>query len=290
MNNSVRLRSKYLLSQNTFRLFCASAISFILRWGFFSLAIFGLYFFLSGDLIKNALTQYNNVIVFTSVGIVFSLLFFIYLLSAAAIKAGEEFLFFTRAQGAKGYLKLLFRFFHPKKAFRFLSYYIAVNILKLSWFIYFFTPAGICLGSLFYVYNNAYFSKNIYMIISFCTTLFFALSFVVWRICIFRYGAAPYYLCLNPDTTVSEAIKKSIRFTDSFLTDGVLLEYSHLGWILSCIFVVPLIYVVPYIKLTQSVFIIENTFAQVPSYPRAYSVNLLNLISSGQHINQRHYE
>lgn len=290
MNNSVRLRSKYLLSQNTGRLFFASTLSFILRWCPFALSAWSFYYCLSSDIFKEILSGYNSTTILIVISIIFSVLFFLCGVSAAAIKTGEQFLYLTRAQGAKGSLKLLFKYLHPKKAFRAFRYCLTVNCLKLTWFVYFFTPVAICTGILFYVYNSAFRLNQIYLILSICCALLFAMSFVVWRICVFRYGAALYYLCLKPDMKVFDAIKKSIRYTDGFLTDGVLLEYSHCGWLLSCIFIIPLVYVVPYIKLTKGVFITENIFSQSPSYTSTYSVNLLKLIPSGKHINQRHYE
>lgn len=290
MNSSIRLKSKFLLSQNTLRLFLASAISFFLRWGIITFSVLCLYYFLSGNLFKTILLEYNKAIIFTAVILFSCTIFLICAVIAAAIKTGERFLFFTRAQGSKVAFKLLFKFLHPLKAFRSLRFFLTLNSLKFLWFIYFFAPVAICIGTLFYVYNGSYFSAEVNLILSISSAILFSLSFVAWRICIFRYESAIYYFCLNPSLTINNAIKKSIRFTDSFLTEGVLLEYSHLGWMLSCIFIVPLIYVVPYTKLCRSVFITENIFSRVPSRTSKYSVNLLKLIPSGQHINQRHYE
>lgn len=285
MNSKIRLESKYLLSKNTLRLFLISLLSMSLRWGNLALNLTGLYFLLNSDFLKNLLFDYNNALVYTGVVILYSIIFFSTAMTASAIKLGEQFVYFTRAQRAKGQIRLLFKFLHPKKSLKALKLYFTVNFMKIFWLIYFLSPVGVCAGCTAYLYNISYLSPDVYFVLASGTALLLSISTVVWRVAVLRYSAAPYYVCLKPELQVKEAIKKSIRFTDGLLTEGVLLEYSFSGWILSCILIIPLFYVVPYIKLTKSVFVTKSVFSHSKTPQNKYSVNLLNLLKSSEHIN-----
>ena len=106
--------------------------------------------------------------------------------------------------------------------------------------------------------------------------LLVSISLVMWRVCSLRYDGAVYYLCLR-DITVRKAIKKSTQHTDGVLSDGVVLEYSLLGWILSGAFVLPLAYTIPYIKLCKATFVTEAVFRGAP-VKSTYAVSFLPLI------------
>ncbi len=285
MNSRIRLKSKYLLSKNTIRLFFISFLSAIIRWGSPALNIIGLYSLLNSDFFKSLLDDYNNTLVFTAITLFYLIVFFSTALTASAVKLGEQFIYFTRAQGSKGSIRLLFKFLHPKKSIRALKLYLSLNFMKLFWLIYFLLPVGACVGCSLYLYNISYLSPQIYYILSFGSVLLFSISIVVWRVSVLRYSAAPFYICLNSDLKIKDAIQKSSRFTDGLLTEGVVLEYSFAGWILSCFFIVPLLYVVPYIKLTKCVYITEVVFSRSSKQKSKYPVTLLKLIQSSQHIN-----
>lgn len=285
MNSTIRLKSKYLLSQNTSRLFFISFLSAVIRWGGPMLNLIGLYSLLNSDFLKSLLSNYDNVSIFTIVALFYFVVFLSSALTASAVKLGEQFIYFTRAQNSKGTVRLLFKFLHPKKSIKALKLYLSLNFLKFFWLIYFLLPVGACVGCSLYLYNISYLSPQIYYTISFGSVLLFSISIVAWRTSVLKYAAAPFYICLNYDTKIKDAIKKSSRFTDGFLTDGVVLEYSFMGWFLSCFFIIPLFYVVPYIKLAKCVYITEVVFAHSPKPKNRYPVTLLKLINLSQHIN-----
>lgn len=281
MNTAIRLQSKYLLSKNIFRLFMVSFISLCLRWGALLLTATGLYFYFSSSLFEFLCSQYGFATVVTISVLVFTGLFFLTALFTAGVKMGESFLYFTRAQGSRGNMRLLFKYLAPKKAFRALRFYAVTDILKVLWLLYFLFPCILCVVCDIYVYSFFSASPVIHIILSVSISLLFSISVVMWRACVARYSAAPYYFCLNPSMKASEAIKKSIRFTDGFLTESVLLEYSLLGWILSCVLLAPLAYVVPYVKLCKCVFVTQMLLEKPRTKENLGTITFL----SSQHIN-----
>ena len=280
MNTNIRLQAKYLLTKNNFRLFSISLASFFMRWGRLILTIAGIFVFLKSPLFENLTSQYGVKEVSSVCILIYAWLFFLTALVSSGIKMGEQFIYFTRAQGSRGSLRLLFKFTSPKKAFRALRFYVTVNFLKGLWLIYFLIPCALCITCDAYIYSYYQVASGVHLVIALSLSLLLSISLAMWRASVARYSAAVYYFCLNPAMRVRDAIKKSIRFTDGFLTEGVLLEYSLLGWILSCVYVLPLFYVVPYIKLCKCVFVTEA----LTEKSRTKTTEAITYLS-GQHIN-----
>lgn len=282
MNTKIRLQAKYLLSQNTFRLFAVSFFSFCIRLSLLIFSVSGILFFINSLFIKNLTDLYGSLMVTVIYFLIYFIILFLISLFSAGIKSGEDFIYFTRSQGAKGSFTLLFKYLSPKKAFRALRFYAYVNFFKIIWLLYFSVPCAICTICDIYVYSYSA-SSSIHLILSVSISLLLSLSLIMWRISVARYSAAAYYFCLNPKIKVKEAVRKSIRFTDGFLTESVLLEYSLIGWFLSCIFVIPVFYVVPYAKLCKRVFVSEMLLKENRSEKSHSAITYLHSLS--EHIN-----
>jgi hypothetical protein len=70
-----------------------------------------------------------------------------------------------------------------------------------------------------------------------------------------RYTFTPYYLCTDLNLSVNEAILKSTENSDGFIKDGVYLKSSFFPWILCCLFIFPLFYVIPFKKLARAKYV-----------------------------------
>ncbi len=282
MNTKIRLQAKYLLSKNIFRLFTVSLFSFCAGLSLFIFSVAGLLFFTNSLFIKNLIDRYGDLEVSLVYFLIYFFMLFLIALFSAGIKSGEDFIYFTRSQGAKGSFRLLFKYLTPQKAFRALRFYSYLNFLKIMWLVYFAVPCALCTICDIYVYNYSA-SSVIHLILSISISLLLSISLIMWRISVARYSAAACYFCLNPKLKVKEAIKKSIRFTDGFLTESVLLEYSLTGWLLSCIFVIPIFYVVPYAKLCKRVFVSEMLLKESQTEESYGAITYLHSLS--EHIN-----
>lgn len=276
MNSNVRLQAKLLLSGNTARLFLASFLSFVFRYGALALCGYGIYYYSKSPLLLYLLSEYNTPLVYALSGFIWILLSFFTLLFISAIRLGENFSYFTRANGGNCKISLIFKFLKLSDSARALSLYFQINVRKILWLIYFSLPLIICSGCIYYLHTMSFVSQTVFFILLSGSSMIFALLLVMQRITLLRYSAAAYYTCLNRSLSPVEAIKKSIHFTDGFLTEGAVLEYSMLGWVLSCVLIIPLIYALPYIKLAKSVFVTEAVFSKACSRT-AYAVNLLKL-------------
>ncbi len=281
MSSAARLKSDFLLSRNRSRLFFISFFSFVFRWGALSSTGVSFYLLVSSDYYKFLLNTYNKLIIVTATVLLFSFILTGVAMLVSAVKLGEQLIFFTRAQGSHGRFLLLFRYLHPKNALRAFTLYSKIFLLKSLWLLYFLLPFIICIGCSGYLYSLPSLPQSVCYVLRAGSFLILSLSVVIWRLSAVRYDAASYYLCLNRQISPNNAIKKSIRFTDGFLAERFLLEYSFTGWFLSCIFIVPIIYVVPKFKLSKCIFITEVVFS---------GINTQKNETSGEHINQRHYK
>lgn len=241
--NKIKIRGKEALRGNSLKLFFVSLISFLLRY--LSLVIAGvvIYYFISEGF------SFLYMLIPSSV-LVFSFLFI------CAIRAGEQYTYLATASGKKTKLSYLLSFCHIRRSVEVAILYIKVNMLKTLWFMYFSIPVAFCMMCGYYLYSRGDVGFNGMLVIYVGTTAMAFLCCVVWRCSSLRYANS--LLCLvNEKNGVDEAIKKSTLCTDGFLGDGVVLECSFAMWLLSCVSVIPVIYVVPYIKICKAMLALQ---------------------------------
>lgn len=278
MNSKIRIESKYLLSGNNIRLFLISFFSIILRWCAFFRNPLLIYFVFFTDkfttLFKTeseALTLFLKALLCTA-STVISLLFI------TGIKNCESSAFFISSKGKRPKLKQITKSFHPTTLFKTLFLYIKIISLKIFWAFYYSFPALICLGMLLYMYTESTLSYSVFMVLSFGSSLLFSVCLFMYKATVFRYSAAPYYILFNKKTKINTAIKNSLRDTDEYIQNALLLKTSLIGWVISCFTVFPCFYVLPYYKLCNTLFlyncITKKNEAPVKS---SYAISYLKL-------------
>ena len=280
MNTSVRLEAKALLSGHTAKLFFISFFSFLLRYATLSLLAVSVALYYKSALFSFFIKQYGNVTTYSVSTFIFLLTAFGLLLFISAIKSGERFAYLIRANGGSGGFRLLFKFMHPKNSLRCLVLYTKIHLLQGMWNIYFFLPTAICVLCIYYLKNIVFTIDFAFMILLAGATITFSAAVVMSKTNSLRYSAAPHYLFLNKALSSEEAIEKSLYFTDGFLLNGTVLDFSFTGWLLSCIFIIPAFYVVPFIKLAKTIYITEALLSPIMSKTE-YPVNILGLSTHG---------
>lgn len=278
MNGNIKIKSKAIIKGDTLRLFIISLFSFIARRGSFAIWLYCIVNLIKNGILDFYLDNYNDALVYSVV--IFDALFVtaILFLFICALKTGEQFLYFIKASGGKGRTGLLFSFFTFEKSFRVFSLYFRLTLLKIAWLIYFLLPCIVCYGLSFYLYLQGKLLPVVFYIMLAGASVLLSYCIFMWRIAFFRYNAAPYYVCLNRDISPKEAIKKSIKFTDGFLRESVLLESSFFGWFLSCCFVLPIAYVLPFFRLSKALFVVESlSMKAFPETKKQYAINYLKL-------------
>ena len=278
MSSDIKIKSKTIIKGDTLRLFFVSFFSFIIRRGTFAIWLYCIVNLFKGGMLSSYLENYNPVLVYSlilfDIAFVTAMLF----LFICALKLGEQFLYFIKASGGKGRIGLLFSFFTFEKSFRAFSLYFRLTFLKFSWLLYFLLPCVVCYGLTFYLYTNGNLLPIVFYIMLAGSSLLLSYCIFMWRVAFFRYNVAPYYVCLNRDISTKDAIKKSINYTDGVLRESVFLESSFFGWFLSCGFILPFVYVIPYFKISKALFVVESlSLMAYPETKMKYAINYIGL-------------
>lgn len=278
MNSNIKIKSKTIIKGDTLRLFFISLFSFVARRGTLAIWLYCIVNLFKSGILNSYLENYNDVLVYSMV--IFDIVFVtaVLFLFICALKLGEQFLYFIKASGGKGRTGLLFSFFTFEKSFRAFSLYFRLTFFKTAWLLYFLLPCVVCYGLTFYLYSQGNLLPIVFYIMLAGASVLLSCCIFMWRIAFFRYNAAPYYICLNRDISPEDAIKKSLRFTDGFLRESVLLESSFFGWFLSCGFIFPFIYVLPYFKISKALFVVESlSWRAYPEVKTRYAINYIGL-------------
>lgn len=278
MSTDVKIKSKTIIKGDTWRLFFISLFSFIARRGSFAIWLYCVVNLIKSGILKSYLENYNDVLVYSVVIFDIAFVTSILFLFICALKLGEQFLYFIKASGGKGRTGLIFSFFTFEKSLRAFSLYFRLTFLKFAWLLYFLLPCIVCYGLTFYLYSRGNLLPIVFYIMLAGSSLLLSFCIFMWRVAFFRYNAAPYYVCLNREISPKEAIKKSITFTDGFLRESVLLESSFFGWFLSCGFVLPVVYVIPFFRISKALFVVESlSMNAYPERKTNYAINYLKL-------------
>ncbi len=274
----MKIKSKLMMKGDTLRLFFISFFSFIIRRGAFAIWLYCIVNLFESGLLDSYLERYNNAIVYGMVSFDIAFVTTILFLFICALKLGEQFLYFIKASGGKGRTGLLFKFFTFEKSFGAFILYLRLTLLKLGWLLYFLLPCIVCYGLTIYLYSDGSLLPVVFYVMIAGSSLLLSFCVFMWRVAFFRYNAAPYYFCLNSEISPKDAIKKSVKYTDGFLRESVLLDSSFWGWFLSCLTIIPFAYVIPYFKLSKALFVVEALSRKAfPEEKEKYAINYLRL-------------
>ncbi|MBQ8762829.1 MAG: hypothetical protein IJZ07_01845 [Clostridia bacterium] len=129
-----------------------------------------------------------------------------------------------------------------------LLFYSVLFCLKSFWLAAFeAVPATALWLFVAYLKENSVSVKASYVVSA--AIAFLALSgFVFYLIFIQRYSKSAFYLACYKDFGIFDAIGESIRKTEGRLTDILLFKLGFLPWILLCLGIVPMLFVIPYYK------------------------------------------
>lgn len=88
-----------------------------------------------------------------------------------------------------------------------------------------------------------------------------ALGVLVMLLALFLFGAlisrylpASYLLCEDGDVSVRKALRESVRFSRGYRFSLLWYQLSFIGWGLLCVFVFPMLYVVPYFNASVAMY------------------------------------
>ncbi len=251
-----KIKAKILLLKYTVVVTVTFLTSLLLQILCIATPFVGAYLFAGGNVFEALTNRYNNTIVLTVFITAVSLSVFCGLVLFSALKMGDNHFLKNYASTHKPAFTDIFRFLSPPKSLSCFAFYCRLTALKIGWLLYYMAPVGLCFLMVQYLNSFSALADLSLKILESGLILFFWFSFFMWRFTLLRYSAAG-FLFIEENITPKSAIQKSTLITDSFLLNESALNISFFPWFMSCIFILPLFYVIPYYRLTKALFIAE---------------------------------
>lgn len=146
------------------------------------------------------------------------------------------------------YTRRLFFWFRPKNSMRALRFRFLLLTVKALWAAVFFLPAAILLWTIYYLSGTGGVEFYLFLSLAGGTVLMTVCGAIFYFIAMQKYFIAEYLFSSNPRLSAWTAIKQSKNLLDGHITEIVRFKLSFLPWFMSCIFVVPAFYFLPYYK------------------------------------------
>jgi uncharacterized membrane protein len=152
----------------------------------------------------------------------------------------------------------LFHFFKGKFFLKAICLNLRLFIGKLLWTILFCIPGiGLLIADIGYfdlilpITGNPAFITA--MLLSFSIALIVIGLLFSAAFCE-RYSLAVYIIINEPKIKINQSVKKSIKYTKGRIGNLFTFRISFIFWFISCIFILPALFVIPYYSTTSAIF------------------------------------
>ena len=173
------------------------------------------------------------------------------------LKRGEQRFYYRMLGGSCEAVSEVFFYFSAPAAF-FKSLYLSVSLLlrKLLWLVAFLLlPAALGAG-IYYLHSSRIFVFSQVALVFLWMAVVLLALFAAVAFCVFqsRYFLVCYLFAADPCAKVKGVFRKSIRLTRGRKIELFILDLSFLLYYISCILVLPLLYVTPYTNTTKAIY------------------------------------
>ena len=101
-------------------------------------------------------------------------------------------------------------------------------------------------------------SRKVFYVVITGTLLLAVTGLIFWFVSVQKYSRARLLLAAYPEITVADALKLSVAGMNGRLLSAVRFKFSFLPWIVLCIFIFPIIFVVPYYNQSVTCFLLTG--------------------------------
>ncbi len=244
----LKLGAKRKMLKNNFRFFIVGALPF------FTISLLTIlnYYFI--EFIKNTDLRFAGFLYPYTETIHMSLVVFFIIFSFClwkGVSLCSQNYFYRRATGKK------LSFFGSIKGLSFSQYnsFLGVTIIKLllslSFCALYYLPCLAVSALLIYSYKFEFYGYNVNLTLFVSSMILFIIGSIFLFVTLKRYSFTTYVVFTENERNPLKVITRSIEIMENRSVQYSFYCLSFLGWVLSCIFVVPLIYAVPYINLSK---------------------------------------
>lgn len=258
MIGRVKGTAKKAIEGRTGKLFLVSLFAVFLRLLLTFSCVIAVYF-LSLDTTQSYINSFGKGLWLLYLIYFISAVFILLLVqTAAAIKLGETEYYGILAGGGKGKLKVLFSHLSPLSSLKALMLYVAVNSFRLMWLFVMIAPCGFVAFITFLLYYDTGLSLRVFTALFFLVVFLFLTGIVSWYLSIQKYSYAALFSAKSKAFSPRNAIRRSIAVFDCSGINPAAVKISLIIPLVSCVFIFPVIYVLPYIKMSMASLYTES--------------------------------
>ena len=135
---------------------------------------------------------------------------------------------------------------------------IIVSILKfflsVAWSSFYLLPCAVTIATLYYSIQSRDYTFNVMLTLFIASAILFIIGISFIYVTLKRYSMCNFVIFTDSDTDAIKVIEKSINLAEGNTVKYAFFCLSFIGWILSCVLVVPMFYVLPYMKISKYSF------------------------------------
>ncbi len=258
MNTSyIKLNAKNRLVANNFRCFAVSILPYA---AFISLSLLNYYLFI---FLKNTdfavLSSYSQILRPLLFTVSLSLSFILW---RTARLITDRYFFIKNNNSEAGFLHSLkgitFRLFITASMATVLKFFLCI-----AWGVVYFLPCAVMGGIFAYAIQYEEYNRNLFVTLFAAAVIMFFIGISFLYVTMKRYSMtdAVIFACKEKDSL--KAVEKSIKIMEGNTLKYSLYCLSFIGWLLSCLLVVPVFYVLPYKTMAKYSFyrsVTKSTF------------------------------
>lgn len=147
---------------------------------------------------------------------------------------------------------------HTKLHFRQYITAITVSILKfflsVAWSAFYLLPCVATVATLYYSIQSGNYTFSVMLTLFVASAILFIIGISFIYITLKRYSMCNFVVFSETNTDAIKVIEKSINLTENNTVKFAFYNLSFIGWILSCILLIPVFYVLPYVKMAKYSF------------------------------------
>lgn len=247
----VKLNAKNKMVKNTVQCFFTAFLPYTVIFSFTALNYY-LYFFLesfdfSGIAFLSSYALYVRASLFTLSAVLSFLLY-------KLVRLMSDSFFFRKSSDSRA------RYRDVVKALKFKQYtaYVTVSVLKFflsaAWGALYLLPAATVMGAAVYCFYRESYGANLIIALVSSAAALSVSGLFFWYVTMKRYSACSAVILSSDKPEPFKVIEKSIDMMDGHMLKYSLYSLSFFGWILSCVLLIPIVYVLPYRELSKYSF------------------------------------
>ncbi len=239
----LKLGAKRKMLKNNFRFFIVGALPF------FTIILLTIvnYYFINNIKRIDFLSSYNDAICLSL--IVFAIIFSFCMWKGISLCSQNYFFQRTSSNRVKLFKSIKSISFSQYNSF--LGVTIIKSLLMISLCALYYLPCLAVFVLLIYSYRYESYGYNVNFTLFVSSIILFAIGSIFLFVTLKRYSFTTYIILTEKERNPLKVITRSIEIMENRCTQYSLYCLSFIGWAISCIFIIPIVYTVPYINLSK---------------------------------------